>query len=999
MKSRLCSLLLLILLMACSIMNLDAQRIEGLPHWITVAGQTDGYAVCYFRRTLNLSASDLPSQWLVDVSADNRYNLYVNGQWLSAGPARSDRLHWNYETIDIAPYLHAGQNVISAQVWNQGSFRAMANLSVQTGFYLKSHGDPAFPLHTDDRWLCTVDPAYAPCSCPLQQMSYLVTGPGEKVDLARRIDDWMTPECDTTRWQHAQIIFVGIPHDFSGYSFTERWILQPSTLPQMERRPEPPMQTRRLSGCRVSKEGWTIPAHTDAEILFDQTYLTNAYFGLSLSGGRGSMVSIGYQESLYEEYPRKGNRNEVDGKQFVGRQDSLLVDGSADCRYQTLDWRTFRYVQLLIHTADDPLRISDISATFTGYPMEHASTLQTSDTELQQILQTGWRTTRLCAAETFMDCPYYEQLQYLGDSRIQALISLYNVTDQRLVRRLLRQGDLSRIPEGLTQSRYPTADVQLIPPFAVCYLLSLHDYMMMGSDPQLVAELLPGSRSVIEYFHHYQQADGRLRGVPFWNFIDWATGGGDAWLNGAPQPGADSCNAVLDMHLLLGLLTAQSLERHLGLPDLVRLYQQRIDQLRASIQRAYYDVQRGLYSDHAGHDTYSQHAQALAILTGMVEGSDALRLARAIEGDASLTQASTYWQFYTQQAMVQAGLGDDYLTWLGSWRQNLALGLTTWAETSDVASARSDCHAFAASPNIMAYRCMLGIESAAPGFRSARISPHLCGLDHLAGSIPHPRGEIAVSYQMLGTLLTGTISLPDSIDGELTWQGQSLQLHPGRNDFRLSPATTSADSTPRLVALTFDDGPNLNATPAVLAKLHKHGVPATFFVIGDYINPESEIMMRLAHDMGCEIGNHSRSHSHMPELSAQQIRDEIDYTSRRIADITGQEVTLFRPPYIEISDTMWQEIGLTFICGTNCEDWNPDVTPQERAQRQLDQVHDGGILLMHDFYGNMLTPEALDILIPALKAQGYELVTVSELFRRKGITPQHGHIYTNVLTD
>lgn len=201
----------------------------------------------------------------------------------------------------------------------------------------------------------------------------------------------------------------------------------------------------------------------------------------------------------------------------------------------------------------------------------------------------------------------------------------------------------------------------------------------------------------------------------------------------------------------------------------------------------------------------------------------------------------------------------------------------------------------------------------------------------------------------------------------------------------------------KLVALSFDDGPNTQTTPAMLAKLHKHHVQATFFVIGSQITPESELMMKLEVQRGHEIGNHSFTHSNMPQLSVDSIRKEIAMTTRLIERITNQKVTLFRPPYIDCDQKMFDNIDLTFIEGHGCEDWVPEVTPEQRAERILSQVHDGSIILMHDTAGNSNTVEAMDLLIPALKEQGYEFVTISELFKRKGIKPQRNKIYTNVL--
>lgn len=197
----------------------------------------------------------------------------------------------------------------------------------------------------------------------------------------------------------------------------------------------------------------------------------------------------------------------------------------------------------------------------------------------------------------------------------------------------------------------------------------------------------------------------------------------------------------------------------------------------------------------------------------------------------------------------------------------------------------------------------------------------------------------------------------------------------------------------KLCALTFDDGPNTDTTPLVLEKLKKHGVIASFFLVGNNINEESAKVVKKAFEMGCEICNHSKTHSAMPELSEEDIRAEIEFTSSEIKRITGKEPRFFRPPYIAVSEKMYDNIDLTFIAGIGAEDWLPEVTAQQRAEKILGQIKDGAVILLHDMSGNIQTVEALDIIIPALKEE-YEFVTVSELFDRANVTPKKGIVYS-----
>ncbi|MDD2647489.1 MAG: polysaccharide deacetylase family protein [Eubacteriales bacterium] len=203
----------------------------------------------------------------------------------------------------------------------------------------------------------------------------------------------------------------------------------------------------------------------------------------------------------------------------------------------------------------------------------------------------------------------------------------------------------------------------------------------------------------------------------------------------------------------------------------------------------------------------------------------------------------------------------------------------------------------------------------------------------------------------------------------------------------------------KLVALTFDDGPNTVTTPLVLEKLEKHGVIASFFLIANNISEESAKVAKQAFQMGCEINNHSKTHSDMTKLSGEQVKAELQYTTEKIIGITGKAPRFFRPPFILYNQTMFDSTDMTFISGVGAMDWVPEVTSAERAAKIIAQVRNGTVILLHDMTGNQNTVDALDTIIPALKDDGYEFVTVSDLFDKLEVKPKHGVIYSNVFQD
>ncbi len=211
-----------------------------------------------------------------------------------------------------------------------------------------------------------------------------------------------------------------------------------------------------------------------------------------------------------------------------------------------------------------------------------------------------------------------------------------------------------------------------------------------------------------------------------------------------------------------------------------------------------------------------------------------------------------------------------------------------------------------------------------------------------------------------------------------------------------APEGSEMNEEIKYIALTFDDGPNTTTTNEVLDKLEKYDITASFFLIGNNITDDSAKAVKRAYDMGCEINNHSRSHSNMTELSAEEIQAEYDYVDEKVFEITGEHTRFFRPPYIAVRQIMFDNIDAPFIAGIGANDWEERVTAEKRAKTILKQAKDGDIILLHDMEGNSATVEALDTIIPELQAQGYRFVTVSELFEAKGISPDMEKVYTNV---
>jgi len=757
--------------------------------WIAPPGApADSFTVFHARRAFDLPS--VPARFLVHVSADNRYRLYVNGEQVSSGPQRSDIAHWRYETIDLARRLRAGRNVIAALVWNWGAARPVAQHSYRTGFLLQGSGPvEAALVNTGTNWRVLRDSAYTPIVITTASLrGYYAAAPGDSIDGSRYPWGWERADYVDEAWSAAAVVGrvqrrATAP---GGYGEVSGWQLEPRSIPPMEETVQRLAHVRRVIGVKSDSlflQGagdLVIPARTTAAILLDQSHTTNEYPILETSGGAGSTVRLTYAEALIDSAGDKGNRNDIAGRTIKGVHDAFLPDGGGHRRFTSLYWRSFRYIQLDIKTADEPLRVHDLHGIFTAYPFVERGRFTSDLPWLTQMWRMNWNGARIGAFETYMDTPYWEQLQYIGDTRIQALISLYVAGDDRLERQAIEHFDWSRIPEGLTTSRYPSALTQIIPPFSLIYIAMVHDYFMHRDDRAFVRERLAGVRSILDWFERHVDATGMLGPMPYWNYVDWTP----RWDRGVP-PGADNGHSTtISLLYVYALQRAAELEEASGTLESGSAYRAKAEGVLRAVRARSWNSARGLFRDAPQTSAYSQQTNVLAVLVDAAPVAAQRRLMERVLADTTLTPASYYFSFYLFEALRKAGLGDRYIERLAPWQKMLQLGLTSAPENPE--PTRSDTHAWSAHPNYGLLATVLGVRPSSPGFRTVGIAPALGPLRRAAGRVPHPLGDIDVQLEREGKSgVKAEITLPRGLSGSFEWMGQRRPLREGRQIIRV----------------------------------------------------------------------------------------------------------------------------------------------------------------------------------------------------------------------
>ncbi|HEX5322288.1 MAG TPA: hypothetical protein VFW40_00780, partial [Capsulimonadaceae bacterium] len=412
--------------------------------WIACPDTGEPPFVTVFRCRFTL---EMPATVRAHVTADERYELYVDGSRVGRGSERGDKNNWFFETYDLA--LSGGDHVVVARVWSLGVDAAFAQMSVYPGFLLS----PQDEAH--QRLLGTGIAAWEAKNLGGYTFSNPLAawGTGANVVVDGCKFDWGFERGEGSGWKKAEERDAGA-NAAQKNDYASMHLLRPATLPEMrdelwtngrvrlvsavsssETHAIPvweadnlPDESAQWSKLLTGEGSATVDARTKRRILIDLEDYVCAYPELVTSGGAGGSVRVYWQEALYNEpdAKTKGDRSEIEGKYFVtlwhikdAIGDTFLPDGGQGRRFDTLWWQCGRYVEVLVETADEPLTIESLRFHETRYPLERESAFTASDARLAEVIPIAVRALQMCSHETYMDCPYYEQLMYAGDTRLE----------------------------------------------------------------------------------------------------------------------------------------------------------------------------------------------------------------------------------------------------------------------------------------------------------------------------------------------------------------------------------------------------------------------------------------------------------------------------------------------------------------------------------------------------------------------------------------------------
>lgn len=723
----------------------------------------NAYEYVDFRAAFTARAGDTLTLYM---SAHDRYKLWCNGQLCGVGPLKSNGVYTYADTYDLSSALVDGENevvvrVLSYHAWPDGA---------------------GFPS-------CLSMHAFGDAPCLF--VSGVLSGAAGETVLSTGHYPWTAARFTAiTQTYYHEAHFLGGFEDYNadpalcGQAVPARVVADISANPygelykfQIAPRPVPIMSldaqavnTLTLDGAAVALAGHTVPPHTKRSLLYDAGRESTAFVRL-FADGDGATVTMTFAECYIK---RDGNRvykeKRDDATGFLeGYSDVWRTHGGTGS-YEPYHFRTFRYIRIDVETGDAPLTLRGMTLTHAHYPLEIKTAVHAEEEWLNRFWEISLHTLRCCMHETYEDCPYYEQLQYMFDARLEILFTYALSGDTRLAAQALYDYHESQLPDGMIFSRNPCDKRQIIPSFSLHYVLTVADYVRETGNTDVLELYLPTVDGILGFYRRHTDARGCVSHMPlpYWDFLDWIREWGPT--RGASPYAEQDISVTHSLLYACALQTAADLHVMCGHGDTAAQYRERAARINEAVNAAYYDEARGMYREAnvESPDVWLQHAQMFAVLSGAAEGARAEQVMRAAMADTTacgepILRCTYPMQFYLCRALEQTGLYRLTAGLFATWKAQLDLNISTIPETPT--DPRSECHGWGALLLYEAPRVILGVRyDCAEG--TLTLQPAPCGIT-MQGDVYTPYGQVQAAVSDKDGRFEAHYVLPDGVTATL----------------------------------------------------------------------------------------------------------------------------------------------------------------------------------------------------------------------------------------
>ncbi|WP_405412662.1 hypothetical protein [Maribacter sp. Asnod1-A12] len=745
-----------------------------------------------FRNTFNVA--DAKADFIINISADNHYFLYVNGEFITHGPQLSDIQHYKYETLNLKDYLKQGENVIAVKVINFGKRRFLGMQSIFTSVMVNGVTDNAKIINTtgfNDTWLSTINQSYKANEVVWRGDGekaivggFYANNPTDMVDMNNYPTHWETLNFDDTDWKK-----VAFFENASSMGGSIAYLLEPRNLPLLSWDEE-----RIASIVRSSKPletefpvlgSLTLEPNTTTTFLLDQQYVTNGFPELVFSKGKSATINIKYAENLFGANNEKGDRNDLENKKLLGYYDEIISNGKNAQKFIPNWMRTFRFIEFEIETKDQELVLENFVNHRSRTSIPSIAKFTTDNDMYNDIFDICKRTIDICTQDYFLSDAYYETMQYVGDTKIQGLIWQALSGNAAHTKNAIRQFDHSRDSDGNILGAYPLRSTFIYPTYSLVWVDMIADYYNTSNDKAFIETYKDGIANTLAGFEKNMNDLNLVNKTPYRYFVDWYTGPNNGSGTATKNDGLNS--AVVSLHYVHALQNASRLFTEIGDEQTSMKYKNRAQEIITSVYELCYDQERNLFAERPDKTIYDQHTNIMAILTDAIPETEQRALLDKILNEEDLLQATYYYRFYLFEAIKKVDAPELFDVAQQPWEEMIEDNMTTTLERFESVEkpTRSEVHPWSASPAYFYFNYLAGIRSVQNDFEEMEISPAFGKLNEIAGLLPTSKGTIVFELKRNKNKLSAEITIPDTMKGNLNWQGTVIPLKKGKNTYTI----------------------------------------------------------------------------------------------------------------------------------------------------------------------------------------------------------------------
>lgn len=741
---------------------------------------------CYalFRKTFALKSR--PSKAPFFITADQSYQLYVNGRYVCRGPARGFQRSWPYDEVDLEQWLIKGKNVIAVRAFNPGRSNFQYVHQGYAGFLAAAKWG-GLRIVTDKTWKCRRQTGVNRNTTPTSLQLF----PQEDIDLRLEDPGWSQPgyeeDASWTPHEIGTTVWNGMPW----YALEERGIplLEEKIIPaaaclgEAKGKSRQAWRSARNIAINRFEEGLShrpvsIPVETlhyapsrkghwrSYLIDFGKVVVGSVILNIEGADG-GEAVETFHGETINSERLEPDFLPEAHCRMAFSHR---LTCGPGKQDYQFYHTFGFRYMVLTVRDNGAPIRIKTSLCT-TLYPHKVRGRFRSSEASLEKIWEACAWTERICSMDAYVDTPWREQAQWWGDARMQAWNTFHLSGDSRLFRRGIRQIGAQTAPSGITYGHAPTmAHGCILPDFTLIWMATMWDEYWQTGSPDSFLSQQATIESALAYFQQWTDPKtGLLRyDDRYWLFLDWT----DIQRAGSPS--------VYNFWLLYTLDRLSALYHIARKSAAAKRCQRWASQVRSALirlQRPDGLISDGILPNGKINPHCSVHTQTLALMTRLFPRQESTLLDHSLlpflrgETRPAITP-SAYWITYVYTEAALRGYGREVIADIAKKWADMADYGSTYEGFQSMLGNESRSHAWSAHPLFHLMQIIGGIRQTAQAWQEITYAPIFHG-QYAESRIPSPKGDILSEWKRVdSSQLKGVLQIPSGITATVALPGR-----------------------------------------------------------------------------------------------------------------------------------------------------------------------------------------------------------------------------------